>query len=71
MPRPPAARRRRLGGILLDTGPLGRHRDFRRLWAGQLVSQLGSQLLLTCWLLPGIWRYDARSHADPALTAAG
>ncbi len=24
MPRPPAARRRRLGGILLDTGPLGR-----------------------------------------------
>ena len=25
------------GGILVDTGPLRRHRDFRRLWAGQLV----------------------------------
>ena len=46
MPRPPAARRRRLGGILLDTGPLGRHHDFRRLWAGQLVSQLGSHLTI-------------------------
>lgn len=46
MPAPPAARRRLAGGILLDTGPLRRHRNFRRLWGGQLVSQLGSQLTI-------------------------
>ena len=33
-------------GFLVDTGPLRRHRDFRRLWAGQLVSQAGSQLTI-------------------------
>jgi Transmembrane secretion effector len=38
-------------------------------WTGGLLS--AATALLTCWLLPGIWRYDARSHADPALTAAG
>jgi MFS family permease len=46
MPKPPAGRRRVIGGILVDTGPLRRHRDFRRLWGGQLVSQAGSQLTI-------------------------
>jgi len=30
--------------VLADVTPLRRHRAFRRLWLGQLVSQLGSQL---------------------------
>ena len=45
-----------VGGVLVDTGPLRRHRNFRRLWGGQFVSQVGTQR----WLLPGMWRYDSR-----------
>ncbi len=45
-PAQPAGRRRGVGGAFLDVGPLRRHRDFRRLWAGQLVSQAGSQLTI-------------------------
>jgi MFS family permease len=41
-PRP----RRGVGGVLVDTGPLRRHRDFRRLWTGQMVAGVGSQLSL-------------------------
>lgn len=37
----PGARR---GCVLVDLGPLRRFPAFRRLWLGQLVSQLGSQL---------------------------
>ena len=33
-----------LGGALVDTSPLRRHAGFRRLWAGQLVASVGSQL---------------------------
>ncbi len=32
--------------LLVDIGPLRRHPHFRRLWAGQIVSGLGSQLTL-------------------------
>ncbi len=42
----PARRWRGLTGMLVDAGPLRRHRGFRRLWAGQVVSQTGSQLTL-------------------------
>ena len=44
MPAPPPRARRGVGGILVDTGPLRRHPGFRRLWTGQLVASLGSQL---------------------------
>jgi MFS family permease len=35
---------RALSGVLVDTGPLRRHAGFRRLWAGQLIASLGTQL---------------------------
>jgi len=44
MPAPPSRLRRGVGGVLVDTGPLRRHPGFRRLWTGQLVASLGSQL---------------------------
>jgi MFS family permease len=40
----PPARRRGVGGVLVDVGPLRRHRGFRRLWSGQLIAATGSQL---------------------------
>lgn len=40
----PAGRRRWLSGLLVDIGPLRRHPGYRRLWAGQVVSQTGTQL---------------------------
>ena len=33
-----------VGRALVDTSPLRRHAGFRRLWTGQLVASLGSQL---------------------------
>jgi MFS family permease len=36
--------RRAVGRAFVDTGPLRRHPAFRRLWAGQLIAALGSQL---------------------------
>src|SRR5215467_7463525 len=44
MPAPPSRLRRGVGGVLVDTGPLRRHPGFRRLWTGQLIASLGSQL---------------------------
>jgi MFS family permease len=32
--------------VVIDITPLRRHRDFRRLWSGQVVSGMGSQLTL-------------------------
>src|SRR6516162_6214971 len=36
--------RRALGRAIVDTGPLRRHSGFRRLWSGQLIASVGSQL---------------------------
>ena len=36
--------RRALGRAIVDTGPLRRHPGFRRLWSGQLIASVGSQL---------------------------
>jgi MFS family permease len=36
--------RRAVGRALVDTGPLRHHPGFRRLWSGQLIAALGSQL---------------------------
>src|SRR5437773_10666070 len=44
MSAPPPRLRRGVGGVLVDTGPLRRHPGFRRLWTGQRVASLGSQL---------------------------
>jgi len=40
----PPARRRGMGGVLVDVSPLRRHRGFRWLWTGQLIAATGSQL---------------------------
>ena len=44
MPAPSPLARRGVGGVLVNTGPLRRHPGFRRLWTGQLIASLGSQL---------------------------
>ena len=44
MPAPSPHARRGVGGVLVDTGPLRRQPGFRRLWTGQLIASLGSQL---------------------------
>jgi MFS family permease len=36
--------RRAVGRAVVDTGPLRRHPGFRRLWTGQLIASVGSQL---------------------------
>src|SRR5215467_11071367 len=36
--------RRAVGRAFVDAGPLRRHAGFRRLWAGQLIAALGTQL---------------------------
>ena len=36
--------RRAVGRAFVDTGPLRRHPGFRRLWTGQLIASVGSQL---------------------------
>ncbi|CAO5228081.1 MFS transporter [Frankia sp. AgKG'84/4] len=49
---PDPARRRRLGaGLLADVSPLREHPSFRRLWVGETVSSLGSQITATTVLL--------------------
>ena len=46
-PAPPVSERRRTGllsHVVVDVGPLRRHRDFRLLWMGQAVSFFGSMV---------------------------
>ncbi|MGI8795562.1 MAG: MFS transporter, partial [Acidimicrobiia bacterium] len=52
-PRPdvfPDGRGKRVAAVIrrlaVDTTPLRRHRDFRLLWTGELISQTGSQITL-------------------------
>ena len=40
----PARRSGRFRGILVDVEPLRRDRDYRLLWAGQLISGVGRQV---------------------------
>jgi MFS family permease len=42
----PRSRRARARGLLIDIGPLRQDRDFRWLWSGQLVNNLGGQVTL-------------------------
>jgi MFS family permease len=44
MSAPPSRPRKGVSGVLVDTGPLRRHAGFRRLWTGQVIASLGSQL---------------------------
>src|SRR5256885_5650732 len=44
MSAPLARVRSHVGGVLVNTGPLRRPPGFRRLWTGQVVAALGSQL---------------------------
>jgi MFS family permease len=46
MPTPPESRRARARGLLIDITPLRHDRDFRWLWSGQLVNNLGGQVTL-------------------------
>lgn len=62
---PGRRRRRQLGRILLDTGPLRLDRDFRWLWAGQAVSGIGNQL--TRLALP----YQVYAQTGSTLAIAG
>jgi MFS family permease len=45
MPRQPITRRR-LRGLLIDLEPVKRDRDFRMVWLGQIVNNLGRQITL-------------------------
>ncbi|WP_248818791.1 MFS transporter [Frankia sp. AgB32] len=47
----PARRRRVGGGLLADVSPLRDHPAYRRLWLGETVSALGSQITATAVLL--------------------
>jgi MFS family permease len=43
-PASPRSRRRRLGSLVIDPAPLRHDRDFRLLWIGQAISNLGRQI---------------------------
>ena len=46
MPRIPALSPARLRGLLIDVSPLRQDREFRWLWTGQLISNIGRQVTL-------------------------
>ena len=51
-------------------GPLWRHRDFRRLWSAQAISELGSQVTLLALPLTALLALQARPYEVALLATA-
>src|SRR5439155_16050267 len=67
---PPGRRRaltRRVRGLAIDVSPLRASRDFRLLWTGVLVSQIGSQFTVVALL---VQVYDL-THSSAAVGLIG
>ena len=70
MTAPPGRRRaltRRVRGLAIDVSPLRASRDFRLLWTGELVSQIGSQFTVVALL---VQVYDL-THSSAAVGLIG
>jgi MFS family permease len=61
----------RAGWAARHLGPLWPHRDFRRLWGAQAVSELGSQVTLLALPLTALLALHARPYQVALLATAG